>query len=289
MRISSRLSPFSTSSGVTLRLILKHKGLAVSELQMPQGSRSSQVESYLHVIHALLLRDMRTRFGGTMWGYLIQVLWPVAHVFIVSGIMALRHMPSPVGSSILLFVTTGAFPALAFQYIAREMMKGVVMNKPLTYYPQVKAFDVMLSRAVVETVGSFLGVFIIFALLLTCGVSPWPFDAFTVICGYGAAILLGVGIGTINCAIASVFPGWMLGFIIVQLTLYMTSGIYFLPSYMPDLVYVYLKWNPIAQIIEWVRSGYYPELSVQVDKIYTLLWGGVALTTGLLMNRRLQR
>lgn len=268
---------------------MRRESIGMSDNEIASTGRPSQLEAYLHVIHALLLRDMRTRFGGTMWGYLLQVLWPVAHVFIVSGIMALRHMPSPVGPSILLFVTTGAFPALAFQYIAREMMKGVVLNKPLTYYPQVRAFDVMLSRALVETVGSFIGVFIIFALLTSCGIQPWPTDAFTVICGYGAAILLGIGVGTINSAIASVFHGWMIGFIVVQLGLYLTSGIYFLPNYMPDVIYEYMKWNPITQIIEWVRSGYYSELSVQVDKTYTLLWGTATLTIGLLMNRRIQR
>ena len=261
----------------------------MQDIQILRTGRPSQVESYLYVIRALLQRDMRTRFGGTMWGYLVQVLWPVAHVFLVSGIMALRHMPSPVGSSILLFVATGAFPALTFQYIAREMMKGVLMNRPLTYYPQVRLFDVMLSRAVVETVGSFIGVFIIFGILMTCGVHPWPMDTFTVICGYGAAIILGVGVGTVNAAIVSVFPGWILGFVVVQLALYFTSGIYFLPSYMPNVIYEYMKWNPVTQIIEWVRSGYYPEISVEVDKAYTLLWGVATLTVGLLMNRRLQR
>lgn len=261
----------------------------MSNLEIPHSSRPSQVDSYLLVIRALLQRDMRTRFGATMWGYLMQVLWPVAHVLIVSSIMAFRHMPSPMGSSILVFVATGAFPALAFQYIAREMMKGVLINKPLTYYPQVRLFDVMLSRAIVEMIGSFVGMGIIFALFICVGQSPLPDDSFTAICGYCAAILLGVGIGTINCAVVTVFPGWMLGFVIVQLALYMTSGIYFLPSFLPDIVYSYMKYNPVLQIIEWVRSGYFRELSVEVDKIYTLLWGLVSLTVGLLLNRRLQR
>ena len=179
----------------------------MSNLEIPRPARPSQVDSYIQVIRALLQRDMRTRFGGTMWGYLVQVLWPVTHVLIVSSIMALRHIPSPIGSSILVFVATGAFPALAFQYIAREMMKGVVINKPLTYYPQVRLFDVMLSRAIVEMIGSFVGMGIIFSLFLSLGQSPLPYDGFTAICGYCAAILLGVGIGTLNCAIVTVFPG----------------------------------------------------------------------------------
>ena len=259
---------------------------AISAPARPQGN---QFDAYLHVIHALMLRDMRTRFGGSMWGYLMQVLWPVTHVLIITSLMALRHLPSPVGDSVLVFVATGAFPALAFQYIAREVMKGVLVNKPLTYYPQVRMFDVMLSRVVVETVGSFIGMFIIFAMLTASGLWPLPVEAYDAICGYGAAILLGIGIGTINAAIVSVFQGWMLGFIVVQLALYLTSGIYFLPNYLPNYIYDIMKWNPVTQIIEWVRLGYYPSLGVEVDKAYTLLFAGTSLTIGLLLNRWIHR
>ena len=258
-------------------------------VELPAATATQRIESYIHVLRALMLRDMRTRFGGTMWGYLLQVLWPVAHVVIITAAMASRGMHSPIGSSVLVFVATGAFPALAFQYIGREIMKGVLTNKPLTYYPQVRMFDVMVSRSIVEAIGSFIGLFIIFLMLFALHINPLPENGFEAICGYAAALLLGIGIGTINAAIVVFFPGWMLGFIIVQLALYLTSGVYFLPNFMPEHVYEIMKWNPITQIIEWVRLGYYVDLPVQVDKIYTIMCGLTCLAIGLALNRQIHR
>ncbi len=42
----------------------------------PVQGQKSPIESYLHVLHALILRDMRTRFGASLWGYGVVVLWP---------------------------------------------------------------------------------------------------------------------------------------------------------------------------------------------------------------------
>ncbi len=89
--------------------------------QLTHGSRGgnplSPLESYLHVLHALMLRDMRTRFGGTLWGYGVVVMWPCVHIFMLIGIYTFQHLPAPVGDSAPLFFATGAVPVLIFQYI----------------------------------------------------------------------------------------------------------------------------------------------------------------------------
>lgn len=50
------------------------------------------LDVYLRVLSALMLRDMRSRFGGNYWGYLIQVLWPCAHLAILVFVMTFRGM-----------------------------------------------------------------------------------------------------------------------------------------------------------------------------------------------------
>ncbi|WP_204265481.1 hypothetical protein, partial [Enterobacter hormaechei] len=67
--------------------------------------------------------------------------------------------------------------------------------------------------------------------------------------------------------------------------LYLSSGVIFLPNFMPQQIYDILKWNPVVQVVEWVRTGYYPELAVQVDYAYTILWSLTALLLGLMLER----
>lgn len=245
----------------------------------------SRTEIYLHVLRALILRDMRTRFGGSHIGYGVVVLWPVVHVFLLVALMVFRKLPSPMGLSTALFIATGAVPCLMFQYISREVMKAVIMNKPLTYYPQVKLVDVLFARIIVEIVTGFLGLIIVFAILLGIGIDPWPVDPFVAISAYTAAILLGIGIGTINVGIISFFPGWLMGYMLFTIIIYSTSGVFFLPSLFPDYIYQILKYNPVVQIIEWMRLAYEPSSGFTVDYLYVLMWAFGSFTLGMLLER----
>lgn len=250
-------------------------------------ARPTATDVYLQVLSALILRDMRSRFGGSYWGYLVQMLWPVVHVIVIFVLMYYRGVQSPMGDSALLFVATGAFPFLAFKYISREMMKGYGVHKALTWFPQVKRIDTMTARALVEIVSSFLGLGVITWFLLSFGVDPVPVDFTMAITGYLAAIAMGISIGVLNIGIVALFPPWALIYVLISIILYITSGIMFMACYLPDSLYSIMKWNPLVQIVEWVRLGYEPNLPVQIDYLYVLGWIFTSLTIGLLMDRYL--
>ncbi|WP_338011783.1 ABC transporter permease [Methylobacterium sp. Leaf399] len=249
------------------------------------GARRSNREVYLHVMRALMLRDMRTRFGGSHFGYFIVVLWPVVHIFMLVAIYTFRHMPSPMSLPVTMFIASGAVPCLMFQYISREVMKSVMMNKPLTYYPQVKLIDVLFARIVVEIVTGFLGLLIVFAILIALGYDPRPADPFVAVQAYTMAIMLGIGIGTINVGIVSFFPAWAMGYVLFSIIMYATSGVFFLPSLLPEKIYAIMKYNPLVQIIEWMRLAYEPNIGFSVDYTYMVLWVCVSLTLGLMLER----
>ncbi|GJE53442.1 Polysialic acid transport protein KpsM [Methylobacterium tardum] len=240
-------------------------------------------ESYLHVLHALMLRDMRTRFGASLWGYGVVVLWPCVHVFMLIAIYTFQKLAVPLGDDRALFFASGAVPVLVFQYISREVMKAVISNRPLTYYPQVKLFDVIFARILVEIVTGFLALLVVISVLLCIGTNPVPSDPFVAMCAYLSAIILGIGIGTINVAIIGFFPGWLIGYALLSIVLYISSGVMFLPSYMPDKIYYWMKFNPVLQLAEWMRSAYYPYAGLEIDYLYITMFGLTSITIGLLI------
>lgn len=247
------------------------------------ATAKSPTESYLHVLHALMLRDMRTRFGASLWGYGVVVLWPCVHIFMLIAIYTFQHLPTPLGDDRALFFSTGAVPVLVFQYISREVMKAVIMNRPLTYYPQVKLFDVIFARILVEIVTGFLALIVVIAVLLCIGTNPVPADPFVAMCAYLSAIILGIGIGTINVAIIGFFPGWLIGYALVGILLYVSSGVMFLPSFLPEKIYYWMKFNPVLQLAEWMRSAYYPYAGLEVDYLYIVIFGLATISLGLLI------
>ena len=249
--------------------------------QSSAKSRKSPFEAYLHVLHALILRDMRTRFGASMWGYGVVVLWPCVHVFVLITIYTVQKLAAPLGDDRALFFATGAVPVLVFQYISREVMKSVITNRPLTYYPQVRLFDLVFSRVLVEIVTGFLALLVVSAVLVALGTDPVPADPLTAVGGYLAAITLGIGIGTINVAIIGFFPGWLIGYALFSIVLYVSSGVLFLPSYLPERLYYWAKFNPALQLAEWMRSAYYPAAGLQVDHLYVIMFGLTAASVGL--------
>lgn len=251
--------------------------------------REGKLEAYAQIIRALVLRDMRTRFGGSHWGYAVLVMWPVTHILVMVGIMWFRGVPSQMNIEPVLFVSTGCVPAFTFQYISREVMKALQQNKPLLYYPQVKTFDVVVARLIVEIVKGFTGLIIIVFLLISVGVNPSPEDPLLAITGYCAAILLGIGIGAVNIGIVSFFPGWTYGYIVVTISVYLTSGAFYLPHLMPEHFYEIMKWNPMVDIVEWIRLAYDPALAVDINYTYVLLWGMASLAIGLAMERTVVR
>jgi capsular polysaccharide transport system permease protein len=193
------------------------------------------------------------------------------------------------GNSPILFVATGAVPVLVFQYTSRESMKAIIMNRPLMYYPQVKSFDILMARFIVEIVKGFQGLLIITCILFALDVDPRPTDPAMLIGAYFMSLLLGLGMGAVNTGIMSFFPGWLWGYIVVTILIYMTSGVFFMPHLMPEELYSLMKWNPVVQIVEWFRLAYNPQLGVTIDYFYVSAWGIGSLCCGLVLERTVVR
>ena len=82
-------------------------------------------------------------------------------------------------------------------------------------------------------------------------------------------------------AIIGFFPGWLIGYALFGILMYISSGVMFMPSYMPDKIYYWMKYNPALQCAEWIRSAYYPEANLQIDYLYVTMFGFTAIAIGL--------
>ncbi len=166
------------------------------------------LEVQLDVLGALMLRDIRTRFGGTMWGYGIAVGWPCAHILVITGFYVLRHMPTPIGDSVTLFAVSGLSPYIVLNYTSRKMMEGPLQNKHLIYFPQVKFFDVVMSRAFVEICTSSLSIFLVFSICATFGGDIIPSNTYAFCESMMLALCFALSVGLMNVFISQIFrPG----------------------------------------------------------------------------------
>src|SRR5579883_3485381 len=125
---------------------------------------------------ALMLRDIKTRFGGTELGFLLAIAWPLSHILILLILYQGIGRSPPYGDSVALWFATGIVPFMAFNYMSRNIMLGIFLNKPLLSFPVVKTMDILFARAIVEVLSAGIVILVLFAIFLAFGIDFMPRD-----------------------------------------------------------------------------------------------------------------
>lgn len=247
------------------------------------------VKSRSGIVYALILRDMRTRFGHSHLSFLIAIGWPFVHLLVLISIMAFVHKLAPIGGDPFVFVASGVLAYILCFYPARTMGMALESNRSLFLFPVVRPFDVIIARAVIEFITSFIVVILLFVTAALIGVDLVPVDNFLFASGVLAIIYFSLSLGIVNVVISSVFRMWNLVFALTMLGLYTTSGVFFVPAIMPPALREVIWYNPLFHAIEWIRSAYYEGYGDgMLSKTYFIAMGTVFLLVGLLGERFLR-
>jgi capsular polysaccharide transport system permease protein len=238
------------------------------------------------VLVALMLRDIKTRFGGSEWGFLIAIAWPLSHIVLLLLINAGAGRVAPYGDSAALWFATGIVPFMAFSYMSRFIMYGIVLNRPLLLFPRVKITDILFARALVEVLNAGCVVLILAVIFWAYGINFMPRNPAEACFALGASMLLGLGAGVINAIVAAAFPIWATGYSLFMILLWFTSGVFYVASALPEALRYPLSFNPIVHGVEWMRSAYYEGYSgAFLDKAYLIWFALVLLAAGLSLER----
>lgn len=251
----------------------------------------SSVRAQCRVIHALIIRETRTRFGDSTLGYGWALLEPILHILMLSLVFAvlMRGRP-PIGTQFFIFYYTGIIPYHVFVHTSSSMTYAVTANGALLQLPLVGTFDVILARGLLELVTDVLVAVILLAGFGAIGLGALPHDFAGVAAAVATVWLLGCGFGFVNAVVNGFFKSW--DKIWAQLTrlLYFCSGIFYVPAMMPDWVRDLLAWNPVLQGVDWFRASFFVDYQPHwLDRSYLAAVAGLALLAGLGLERGLRR
>ena len=236
------------------------------------------------IIGALILRDMKTRFGRSHVGYLIAIAWPLSHMLLIMGAQFVTARVTPIGTDLTVFAGTGILPYILCLYPARMMTLAIMVNQPLLLFSIVKTTDMIIARAILEILTSCVVAMIFMFVLYAADVDFQPIDISEAVFAVLASIYVGISIGTLNAVLYMLFrQAWMIIFILIMIAGYSTSGAFVLSSNLSLDVRNVLWFNPIFQCVEWLRSAYYDGYgSSSLSKIYVLGFASVCLFLGVL-------
>lgn len=218
---------------------------------------AQSLQTQARVIYALMLRDMRTRFGRTFAGWLIMILWPLSHALVLMLFYYFAHRFAPIGTDVSVFVGTGVLPYVLCFYPARMTMLALVQNQPLLNLPVIKTFDIILARGILEIVNAFWVVFLFCLILYVADIDFMPKRPEDAVMAILATIYLGFAIGFLAAVLYKLWRAWLGIQIGLLILMYVTSGAFFIPTSLPqwmrDLIWI----NPMLHAVEWLRSAYY--------------------------------
>jgi capsular polysaccharide transport system permease protein len=222
--------------------------------------RSLVIQS--RVLHALMMRELITRYGRDNLG----VLWLIGEPMIFTvGVATLWSAAGlahgSTGISIVAFAVTGYSSVLVWRNSTAQCSAAIEQNKPLLFHRSVLPIDVFFTRIALEIIGAtssfiLLSIFFIFIgwmsppdnLLLVAG-------GWFMLSWFGASLALLVGAGTAFSPI--VHRLWHP----VAYLLFPMSGAAFMVDWLPTKLQRAVLYLPMVHGVELLRHGYFGNLT----------------------------
>jgi capsular polysaccharide transport system permease protein len=241
------------------------------------------------VIAALLQREAKKRFGNQGIGLLTAFFEPMVQVAFFGALFYAIDKQAPHGSHLMPFMISGVLTFHLFSKIMGRGMTAIDSNRTLLSYPIMQPIDPLVARTVLEAI---IYVTTLIVLLVACvhlEMMAWPPRFEYVLFGLVAAVLMGAGLATFFAALLARYGAVKKVVPLINRAAFMTSGIFFSASMIPQFAREMFLWNPMLNIVEMVRYGLfqdYPAAHFSLGYVFTVVV--VTMTLGVVALQHAQ-
>ena len=224
-------------------------------------------------ISALMIRELKTRFGSSRLGYFWAIAEPGAQAAVLASMWTIIGRNAFGGVSVALFMVVGLVPFKVFMKMITQVANSVSSNKGVMGYRQVEPIDPILTRALIEIVTFF----VVFALLLLgmywiLDIDVIPSDWLGVLSALALFFNLSIGIGVIFCAVVEYWKDTTRMLSLITTPMMFISGVFFSANMIPKNYWYLFEWNPVMHGLELIREGYYYGYSPGFGSWEYLIW-----------------
>jgi capsular polysaccharide transport system permease protein len=258
--------------------------------RVPEKRRDTfgaRLDVQLRVIHALMLREMMTRFGRQNLGF----FWLMGEPLILSLLVMLGWMlakgthEKDVG--IIPFILTGYSMITLWRHIITRSVHCLRHNAGLMFHRNVHFFDALISRGLLEIGGCALSFTIAYIPLYLFDLVPPIDDPFILIMGW---VLAGWFCFSVAMCLAALSEMYEIAERFVQPLMYVTlplTGTFYLVEWMPQSFQTYLLYSPLVHANEMFRAGLFgPQVKTHWDPAFLAISNLVLTALGLAMVRK---
>lgn len=244
----------------------------------------------LQVIHALVLRETRTRFGRHRLGYVWALVEPILWIATFATMYYLLGRSRIEGLPMVAFLVTGIVPFLLFRETSGRLVAAIEANKGLLFYPHIRPLDLIAARALLE-----LATHIALLSVLLAGAAVFSGEmridnVLTMLVGMLLASGLGVGLGMVFCGLSVFTSSAERLFGPLFRPLFWVSAVFHSSNSIPKAAREVLLYNPVLHAVELVRDGWFPSYHARyVSAVYPAAWVLVLVFFGLTLERVARR
>jgi capsular polysaccharide transport system permease protein len=252
---------------------------------MPAGSALSGTGGFrralatqIRVIGALSVRDALARYGHENLGFFWVIGEPLMLSTGVLTIWTILNYTHGSGVGVVPFALSGYSLVQLWRMTIFKSMHVMRQNIGLIFHTNVKFFDILVARALLDTLGILTSFFIAYIPLMVLGITDPINDYMVLLGGWFLTAWFSFSVGLIIAALTEISEAAE-RFIhpVMYLTLPLTGTfymVYWLPGKAKDLV----LWSPLVNGSEMFRSALLPpDIPTQWDALY-MFWWCVALT-----------
>jgi len=254
----------------------------------PLGITTRTMAIQADVIAALVLREIKTRFGHTGIGWIWLLFEPLAQGLVYVALYEfIRSRASPLrGVDVAEFMLSGIIPWLFYMRTCSQVENAVDSNRALLVYPQVTPLDIALARTILEALIMYIVVFFFLATQWFLTGNLEIGNLLNLLTACACLSVMGFGVGLTLMSLDHFIPGLLLVAPYINRLLYFTSGVFFTLETVPANYRSYVDWNPLLQSIEWARQSYFSNVPGDLLNLNLLAYAVPGLAAlGILLER----
>lgn len=249
-----------------------------------------RIQIQVRVIAALVLRGIRTQAVDSRFGVLSLLVPPAIQIAMIGIVMSFFNQGQPpIGDRLFFFYATGLLPFYLFLHMVEHSLEVFANNTSVLQTPLIKRLDLVIAVALTELSIGAMTVVIVFGAFWIFSYGPHSDNHIQAVAAYLATAVFGFGFGLIFAVLNNLNRVWIHVWTALQRTLYVLSGVFFIPQQMPDWLRGPLIWNPLLQCVEWFRTGFFSLYNPPwIDKAYVLGAGFATVLVGLALESALR-
>lgn len=244
----------------------------------------------IRVISALMLRELNTRFGRENIGFLWFVGEPILFCGGVSILWTAIRPPYENGIPMTAFVITGYIPLTLWRHCIGRSLKAFEANAALLFHRQVTPLDILITRIILEVVGTLIAGLIVMTGAIMLGFVAPPVDVGLVYVGLSYQIAFSLACSLL---IASLSEMSELIEKFISIIMYLSlpfSGAFTMVIWLPHAFQTAVLYSPSVHAIEMIREGMFgPGVHAVYSYTYATYSIGIMTLLGLLLTARVRK